>query len=147
MSNSSSEMNCTYSNDSFKPFYDTDDIASTISNLSLHDAFIDTLEDTEGNIQVVVNNFFKYKPVNTECPPWYDHHVNSYTPRHPVRKTLKRDNRLIKSNNLPIIAVSKNFTKDIQDCDVGVALLSEVWEKSQKKNISLKLRKCLKWKD
>ena len=69
-----------------------------------------------------------------------------------MRKTIKRDNKLFKTGSLPIVAVSnlrslmpkvKNFTRDIQEREIGCALLSEVWEKKNKKKHQFEIEKML----
>ena len=73
-------------------------------------------------------------------------------PRRPVRRTIRRDFKLLESNNLPIIAVSnlrslmpkvKNFTEDFHERQIGLALLSEIWEKSNKKKHRFEIEKML----
>ena len=55
------------------------------------------------------------------------------------RITIKRDNRLVMSESLPIISVSnvrslhpklKNFKKDLIEREISLSLISEVWEKT-----------------
>ena len=98
-------------------------------------------EDVHFEIPVIVN-IFKDNVQNFPVPPWYEPVLRQNQFRIPVRKTIRRDCRLEKSTQLPVIAVSNlhslmpkinNFVEDMHNCDIGVALLTEVWEKAQKK--------------
>ena len=99
------------------------------------------VEDEQYEIPVIVN-IFKYKTTTLQAPVWYEPAQIQKGNRIPVRKTIRRDNRLEKSCQLPVIAVSNlrslmpkinNFVEDIKQRNIGLALLSEVWEKKQKK--------------
>ena len=86
-------------------------------------------------------------------PPWYE----KYNPWWPDpwqsklnRKTIKRDNRMVKSEHLPIISVSnmrslgpklKNFRTDMIEREISAALLSEVWEKASCKKQQYEIEK------
>ena len=88
-------------------------------------------------------------------PAWFD----LYEPRaiNPKQskvnmKTIRRDNRLMMSHSLPIISVSNlrslwpkinNFKIDMQEREITVALLSEVWEKANCKKQQFELEKML----
>ena len=141
------------------PQYDGQDSCSdsTVSDVSSeHFSLPDdiTSEYTEHedrqNIPVSMNVFF---PSDFASPPsWYEPHHKSYRSRKPVRTTLRRDNRLKESIELPIIAVSNlrslmpkvnNFVRDIHERDIGVALLSEVWEQKSKKKHVFEVDKML----
>ena len=91
----------------------------------------------------VVMNFSKGDSTDRlSSPPWYE----EYNPWWPDpwqsklnRKTIKRDNRVAKSEFLPTISVSnmrslgpkvKNFRIDMIEREISAALLSEVWEKA-----------------
>ena len=72
--------------------------------------------------------------------------------RIPVRKTIKRDNKLLRTSNLPTIAVSnlrslipkaRNFSQDIHERQIGCALLSEIWQKSNKKKHNYEIERML----
>ena len=89
-------------------------------------------------------NTYQSPSLDVTPPPWYDEFQASVTTdeRIPVRQTIRRDNRLSKSLVLPIIAVSnlrclilkiRNFAQDILEREVGLALLTEVWQKKDKK--------------
>ena len=71
----------------------------------------------------------------------------------PVRKTLRRDNRLEKSIFLPVVAVAnlrslvpkiRNFSKDVTERGIGVGLLTEVWQKTDNKKHIFELEKMMK---
>ena len=92
-------------------------------------------------IPVSVNVQFSGAP-HTSPPPWYEHYNSNQTNRHPVRTTVRRDNRLLQSVQLPIIAVSNlrslipkvnNFVTDMHERNIGVSLLTEVWEQKSKR--------------
>ena len=98
-------------------------------------------EDEYFEIPVIVN-IFRDNCHNSPAPVWYEPVHNQKKPRIPVRKTIRRDNRLAKSSQLPVISVSnlrslmpkvKIFAEDMHQRNIGVALLTEVWEKAQKK--------------
>ena len=95
------------------------------------------------------------KLVYSDTPPWYD----DYTPRVVNKKqstvnriTIKRDNRLVVGESLPIISVSNlrsltpklnNFKNDMIEREISVALLSEVWEKKSCKKQQYEVQKML----
>ena len=90
---------------------------------------------------------------NVPPPPWYDVYQPSEQYRVPVRQTIRRDNRLDKSLLLPIIAVSnlrslilkiQNFAQDIHEREIGLGLLTEVWEKKDKKKHIFEIEKLMK---
>ena len=108
------------------------------------------LKFIEVNIELIVNIQFTSEVV--KCPPWFDKPPQYYQKRNPVRKTIKRSNKLVKSSNLPIIAVSnlrslmpkvRNFTLDMQERQIGCALLSEVWEQKNKKKHKYEIERML----
>jgi hypothetical protein len=115
--------------------YDLEDVPSIPVRISQHD-------------QVQVSKL-------TNPPPWYEH----YTPRviNPTesksnRKTIRRDNRLMMSQSLPILSVSNlrslwpklnNFKIDMAERSIGAAMLSEVWEKTNCKKQQFELEKML----
>ena len=84
-------------------------------------------------------------------PPWFEPHF----PRinlPPVRKTIYRNNKLLYSQSLPIISVSnmrslmpkiKNFKIDVLERKIGLALLSEIWEKKGNKKHKFEIEKML----
>ena len=132
----------TLSSVDFEPFYDTDDDKSDISldgsTISSYDDHSDNID--ERYIDVVANIQFTDNPDIDDFPPWYDHYHKPNQIRRPVRQTVRRDNKLMKTNSLPIIAVSnlrslmpkvKTFTDDVHQRQIGLALLSEVWEKNK----------------
>ena len=98
-------------------------------------------EDEHFEIPVVVNIFRDYSH-NFPAPVWYEQVQKKKQFRIPVRKTIRRDSRLEKSCKLPVISVSNlrslmpkvnSFIEDMHLRNIGVALLSEVWTKAQKK--------------
>ena len=88
-------------------------------------------------------------------PPWYEHYIPRVinpTESKSNRKTIRRDNRLILSESLPILSVSnlrslwpklKNFKIDMAERNIGAAMLSEVWEKANCKKQQSELEKML----
>ena len=88
-------------------------------------------------------------------PAWFD----EYKPRVTDRKqskvnriTIRRDNRLLVGDSLPIIAVSNlrslipkisNFKNDFLEREISAGLLSEVWEKANCKKQQFELEKML----
>ena len=70
----------------------------------------------------------------------------------PVRQTVKRDNKLPVCHSLPIVSVSNcrslipkvnNFVDDLLEREIGVALLSEVWQKTTSKKHRFEIEKML----
>ena len=88
-------------------------------------------------------------------PPWYDEYHPRVTNQKQSKKnriTIRRDNRLVVGESLPIISVSNlrslipkisNFKNDLLDRDISVALLSEVWEKASCKKHQFEIEKML----
>ena len=124
----------------------TDDSSSPLESslLSTHSI----IGDVGLSIPVVVNVIFQ-KP-NAPRPTWYEHHESKTEKRSPIRKQIHRDNKMAESVNLPIVSVSNlrslmpkinNFKKDILEREINLALLSEVWEKSQSKSHKYEIEK------
>lgn len=137
--------------DTFEYFQDSDFYTtSEDSDYSTTDD-INTVEDEE-QIKVVLNHTNHSIP-SCQTPSWYDaHHTTQTCNRTPVRKTIRRDDRLEKSSGLPTIAVSnlrslipkiRNFARDIKEREISLALLTEVWEKKQKKKHIFEIDKLL----
>ena len=95
------------------------------------------------NISVVCNNILSYRVLGlSNPPPWFDEYVDESKIRgqcKPVRVTVKRDNRFILSQGLPIVSISnmrslhpklRNFQEDLSEREISLALLSEAWENS-----------------
>ena len=88
---------------------------------------------------------------NHAPPPWFEPHC----PRNklpPVRKTIYRNSKLLYSQFLPIISVSnmrslmpkiKNVKLDVMERKIGLALLSEIWEKNGNKKHKFEIEKML----
>ena len=133
---------------SFHLFRDSDSSPS-----SFDDTIPDNIdEEEEFNIPVITNSC-NISHSDSTPPPWYDVYHPSTDYRIPIRKRIQSDNRLIKSNLLPIIAVSnvrslwpkvKHFSEDIHERDIGLALLTEVWQKKDKKRHIFEIEKLLK---
>ena len=91
----------------------------------------------------------------TNPPPWYEHYIPRVinpTESKSNRKTIQRNNRLMMSQSLPILSVSnmrslwpklKNFKIDMAERNIGAAMLSEVWEKTNCKKQQFELEKML----
>ena len=74
--------------------------------------------------------------------------VPIYSPRKPTRKTLRRDNDVVLPGVLPALASYnmrslfpkiKNLSLDIMEREIGLAFLSEIWEKEESKEHQYKL--------
>ena len=87
------------------------------------------------------------------CPPpvWYEAYIQR-TQSLPVRQTVRRNRKLLQCLSLPIISVSNlrsllpkvnNFKNDILERDIGLALLSEIWEVKGKKKHMVEITKML----
>ena len=135
-------------------FTDSSSISSNVSSVETFDEFRDSgstlsseesfleeyLENEEYPIPVIVNNTPKKQ---SNPPAWYDENPpQEHEKRNPVKKVIKRDNRLKKSSVLPVIAVAnlrslvpkiRNFAKDVHERGIGVGLLTEVWQRIDKK--------------
>ena len=82
------------------------------------------------------NNFTAFNP-----PPWFDEYQIKSTERDqfkPVRVTIKRDRKVILSDELPVISVANmrslhpklnNFQDDLREREISLSLLCEVWDK------------------
>ena len=94
-------------------------------------------------IETIITCEFTQKTVPP--PVWFD----PYTQRTefiPCRQTVRRNSKLLQCLSLPIISVSNlrsllpkinNFKSDILEREIGLALLSEIWEvKGKKKHMS-----------
>ena len=106
------------------------------------------------SIQVIETNNFDV-PYCQSPPSWYE----EYTPRviDPRQskanlKTIRRDNRLMMTESLPILSVSNlrslwpklnSFKEDMKMRDISCAMLSEVWEKANCKKQQFELEKML----
>ena len=112
---------------------------------------IDEEYDEEHDIPVITNINRNFSP-ESPSPACYDAYLSSQELRIPVRKTIKRDGRLNKSILLPFIAVSnlsslmlkvKNFAEDIHERNIGLTLLTEVWQKKYKKKHIFEVEKLM----
>ena len=99
----------------------------------------------------------RFLPNVSVCPPppWYE----EYTPRasdprqsKANRITVRRDNRLMMTESLPILSVSNlrslwpklnSFKNDMILHDISCAMLSEVWEKANCKKQQFELERML----
>ena len=94
----------------------------------------------------------------TQCdspPAWYDEYIPGVIdPRQSKlnRKTIRRDNRLLITEALPILSVSNlrsfwpkqnNFKEDLKMRDISCAMLSEVWEKANCRKQQFEIEKML----
>ena len=84
-------------------------------------------------------------------PPWFEEYCQRKYIK-PVRRTIYRNNKKLVGQSLPIISVSnmrslfpklKNYKNDILKREIGLSLLSEVWEKKGKKKQKLEIEKML----
>ena len=109
--------------------------------------------DDIGHTIPVVGTWIKSNVMCKHPPAWYEEYIPwTADPRQSKlnRKTIKRDNRHVIGESLPVIAVSnlrslapklKNFKTDMIEREILVALLSEVWEKTSCKKLQHKLEK------
>ena len=100
-------------------------------------------------IETIVSCDFGQDTMST--PVWYE----PYTQRDnilPARKTVRRDGKLLQCLSLPIISVSNlrlllpkinSFKRDILERDIGLALLSEIWQVKGKKKQMCEINKML----
>ena len=92
------------------------------------------------------------RPKKCYWPSWFEPHQKRINNLKPVRKTISRNSNLEVCNTLPIISVSnmrsqipkvQNFTEDMLQRDISVALLSEVWEKKNSKKHKFEIEKLM----
>ena len=104
-------------------------------------------------INTVVNISSYPKPRKCDWPPWVDTQYRRTSDIPPVRQIVKRDNKLPVCQSLPIVSVSNcrslipkvnNFVDDILEREIGVALLSEVWQKADNRKHRSKIEEMLK---
>ena len=99
-------------------------------------------------IPVVVNLSFQNRG---NPPPWFEEY---YKRKHmkPVRKTVIRNNKLSEGQILPKISVSNmrslfpkvnGYKNDLIQREIGLSLLSEVWEKKGKRKHNNEIEKML----
>ena len=120
----------------------------------MNKSYSSVYDDPPKPIPVHISNNLKGCPKNNH-PAWYEEYVPRKTDSKESkdnRKTVRRDNRLVDSESLPIISVSNvrslmpkinNFKNDMIDRDISVALLSEVWEKANCKKQQFEIEKML----
>ena len=119
-----------------------------MSDSSGHTVFENHNMAPNQSIPIVVNWHFDSI---SNPPSWFEPHY----PRNkmvPIRKTVYRNNKVLDSQFLPTISVSnmrslfpkiKNFKNDFLEREIGLALLSEVWEKKGKKKHKFEAEKML----
>ena len=136
-------------------FSDTDSSYDTDSSNdadSSNDTYCSNSEDDNFSTIPVIVNIFQTNLHSYPPPAWFDTPQKPYKHRKPVRVTLRRDNRLGQSQYLPIIAVTNirslvpkigNFAEDMKERDIGLNLLSEIWEKPGKRKHKFKIDQML----
>ena len=152
MSVNSSQLSCSSRSSSVSSVATFDLFIDSNSSISLEESLMEEMPyDEEYPIPTIINNT---NNGNITPPPWYDgyHQQNEMRPN-PVRKTLRRDNRLEKSIFLPVVAVAnlrslvpkiRNFSKDVMERGIGVGLLTEVWQKTDNKKHIFEIEKMMK---
>ena len=115
----------------------------SVSSCSMSDSLISDTDLTGQTIETVVSCDFSSKTVSP--PVWYEPYIQREDCV-PTRKTVKRNSKLLQCVSLPIISVSNlrsllpkinNFKTDILEREIGLSLLSEIWEvKGKKKHMS-----------
>ena len=97
------------------------------------------------------NNLAQY----TTPPAWYDAYIPEVNDPRRAKvnlKTIRRDNRLMMTESLPILSVSNcrsiwpklnSFKNDMKMRDISCAMLSEVWQKANCKKQQFELEKML----
>ena len=137
---------------SFNIFRDSESCPSSSDDLNYSNADVISVNEEEEPCIPVITNTCKISYSSIPPPPWYDEYHPGREYRIPVRKKIQRDDRVNKSNSLPIIAVSnvrslwpkvKHVTEDIHEREIGLALLTEVWQKKDKKKQIFDIEKLL----
>ena len=124
------------------------DIPQFDGNISFASDISDSMScDTDQSgwsIETVVSCDFSQK-ANISPPVWHEQYMQREDIP-PVRRTVRRNGKLLQCLSLPIIAVSNvrsllpkinSFKTDVLEREIGLSLLSEIWEvKGKKKHIS-----------
>ena len=93
-----------------------------------------------------------FQPQKCDWPPWFDKQQRRPADIRPVRQTVRRNDKQLVCNTLPVISVSNlrslipkinNFKTDMLEREVSLALLSEVWEQKNSKKHKFELEKIL----
>ena len=104
-------------------------------------------------IETVINIIFNTRPKKHFWPPWFDAHYKRTHDTPPVRQTIRRDNKISVCQSLPVVSVSNfrslipkvnHFVQDILEREIGVAIISEIWEKTKSKKHTFEIEKMLK---
>ena len=110
-------------------------------------------ENENEKIEVVINIQFNNRPKKHLWPPWVDIQLKHTHDTPPVRQTIRRDNKLSVCQSLPAVSVSNcrslipkvnNFVQDMLEREVGVAIISEIWQKTKSKKHRVEIEKMLK---
>ena len=119
-----------------------------------YDGNVSILSENENEkIEIVINIQFNYIPKKHLWPPWADIQLKRTHDTPSVRQTIKRDNKLSVCQSLPVVSVSNcrslipkvnNFVQDILEREIGVAIISEIWQKTKSKRHSFEIEKMLK---
>ena len=120
---------------------------------TLSDSDQDQDYDTGATIPVLITS--QYSPPAEQSippPPWYEEYLPRSSNIKPIRKTIRRDNRLLLSEDLPILSVSNlrsiwpklnSFKNDLKMRDISCAMLSEVWQKESCKKQQYQIEKMM----
>ena len=116
-------------------------------------------QDLENSqIPVHVSQYRQYQysySDQSDPPPWFDKHEQRDIRKSESksnRKTIRRDQKLLVGESLPIISVSNvrslnpkigNVKNDIFDRNISISILSEVWEKTNCQKYQFELEKML----
>ena len=103
-------------------------------------------------IQTIVNMSALPRPKKCQRPSWFEPYHRRLNNIRPVRHTIHRNNKQAVCNILPVVSVSNlrslmpkisNFKDDMLEREIGLALLSEVWEQKNKKKHQFEIQKLL----
>ena len=128
------------------------------------DDFCFLMDQLDGNVSLTsynssshvldTDNPTQHIPVHTGHRPNYHCHIsNKRLP--PVRKTVRRNNKVLQAVTLPKISnynmrslmpKIRNFGTDMQERACSISFLTEVWEKSENKKHQLKLEELFELK-
>ena len=165
---------CVSTNPSYEPDYDQDchSIPVLVSHQLNRNAYIvpphwyeeyihgvnDHRQSKANRIPVFVTErvFVDYNDLQSNLPPpWYEEYIPRVIDLRQSkvnRKTVRRDNRLLLTESLPILSVSNlrsfwpkvnSFKNDMAMRDISCAMLSEVWEKANCRKQQFELEKML----
>ena len=110
-----------------------------------------SVSDVIGNpIETIVNHDFQVETGKVPC--WHEPYFHVQSSNTPVRKTIKRNNKLYTSNLLPRIYLTNTrslipkinaFKNDVIEREIDLCLVSEIWEDNENVKHKTEIEKML----